>query len=216
MKLFPCSSILLLCVLSHHISFSQSKDFTPGYYISLQGDTIHGHLNLKKGTPNDLKFKTDLNNKDHVIIRNADWKAVASHGRYYVKWFGARKMTYVDKIDFRIHNLDSNTLTATIPLELIYRGSRLSLYYFADATDHFFVEHNGNFQELTREYRYSTEYEKSRYVVNPPTYFMTPVYKSEIVGLLNGKLTARQYSLLEVTEYEKKSFIRLFKSLNKS
>lgn len=206
-------SISIPMLLSNLCS-SQTKDFVSGYYINQRGDTIVGYGALKSVYISGVfKFKRQLPGNDISNISFDSCRSIFLGDEIFVPWYGKRSMTYVDKYDFTIKNIDSS-IYGTIPLKLLYKGNLLSLYHYYDVKDHFFLGDAGSIEELTIVYRYITDWEKRLYVRNTPAYFISPFYRNQIISKFDNRLTKKQINLIETSEYEKRSLIRLFRTLS--
>ena len=149
-----------------------------------------------------FKFKRQLSD---MVVSNISYdscKLLNLADEEYVIWNGKRNMTYIDENDFTIKNIDSNA-KSFIPLKLLYKGSRLSLYHFHDVKDHFFVGDGKSIEELAIGYRYITDWEKRLYVRNTPTYFISPFFRNQIISKFENRLTRKQMNILENTDYKK-------------
>ncbi|MBL0146014.1 MAG: hypothetical protein IPP48_09810 [Chitinophagaceae bacterium] len=206
--------ILFFCLGFSCTCLSQGKEFIEGSFVNQKGDTIKGFFQKKYSTSfKDLKFTQNIAGNIFSAIIIDSCKAVCLENDYYTVWHGKRGMAYIDRFNFEIQNIDS-FLTETIPLKLLFQGSRLSLYHYYDLTDHFFVGLNDSIQELMISYRYPTDWEKSKYVRNVPAYEINPIYRYQIIALLNNELSKKQKFLVDRSEYDKYALIRLFKKID--
>ena len=195
---------------------SQDSKYIPGFYVNQNGDTVSGYFYTKdKSALSNLKIKRDLSEKTSHTISFDTCKVLSFGNDTYFNWYGKRGMAYISKFNFEIINIDS-FVTEKIPLKLLYHGSYLSLYHYHDVTDHYFVGSTNSVEELSISYRYITDWEKMRYSINPPTYFINPIYRDQIITLMSDKLTRKQKYLVESCEFDAISLIRLFKKVNHS
>ena len=204
--------ILAFC----NTGYSQKGKFHPGFYINLKGDTISGFISSNiKNTKPVFNFKSEANAVDFKTISFDTCKLLTEGNESYANWFGPRGMTYIDKFEFTIENPDS-IIIARIPLKLLYQGKKISLYIFHDIMDHFFISAGGTIQELSVKYRNVTNFEKIQLMnqKNPPTYFSIPVYKDQIRDLIGNKLSRAKNDLVESTEFDDRSLVKLFKKLD--
>lgn len=209
-----CCSMLI-----SNTCIAQNKSFSPGYYIDQRGDTIKGFISMndKDTTSVIFKFKTQLQDANAIIIPFDSSKSVFFKDELYVIWHGKKWMEYVDKFNFDIIN-PGKSITATIPLKLLYKGSRLSLYYYFDVKDHFFIDDGNSMDELLVKYRYISDWEKTQDLnrINLPTYFSSPLYQYQIIAKMGDQLKRKQKFLIEATEYETRAMLTLFKALDRS
>lgn len=216
MKIFIASFICSLCVFVNQHCVSQDINYKAGYYITLQGDTIKGFI-LVKGNNilNDVNFKNSKSDKNVNLVSLDSCNAISIGKSKYINWYGRRSMTYVTKFDFQIKNVDS-FLTQRIPLKLIYSGKYLTLYHYYDIMDHFFVGYKSDIQELSISYRYLSSWERLKYTINPPSYFITPGYRYQLIAMLKDKIPKKLTYHIESCEFEAITLTRLFRKLDKS
>jgi len=208
-------TLTLVFALSLCIAFSQSK-FSEGYFISKQGDTSFGFLTRTSLATHAFQFKKNKGDTGSSRIHLADIKSFQDGRTTLIPFYTKRNMAYLDKMSFQIYNVDS-VITEWIPLEMMVPG-KISLLYFKDVIDHFFVSDGKYIQELSINYRYPTKDEqyKNQYKENAPLFYVNYMYRQQIRLLMNNQLSDKQDRLLELTLYEKNDMIRLFKLLNKS
>ena len=216
MKVNAILLVFFLCFLVNQNCMSQNSNYTAGFYVNQQGDSINEYFSANKNNMlSDLKFKTSLQESNHVNISFDTCKVLSFGKSLYINWYGRRGMAYISKFDFRIINIDSFR-TEIIPLKLIFKGNHLSLYYYWDVTDHFFMGLNDSIEELSISYRYLTDWEKLQYSINPPTYFINAIYQYQIISRMLNRLTTKQKYLVESCEYDVMDLTRLFKKLDHS
>ncbi|MEO6489678.1 MAG: hypothetical protein ABIO04_07030 [Ferruginibacter sp.] len=212
MKIFTFLPLFLMSC----ICLSQSKKFSPGYFVNQSGDTVKGFLLLSN--PNQLisfKFKNESSANNIKSVSFDSCRSLAVNKEYFVNWTGTRGMAYVDNIDLEVINADVKQ-TGKIPLKLLYKGIKFSLYIYQDKLNHFFMEQNNVITELAISYSFLTDWEKKFYVVNPPTYLVTPTYRLQIISAMGGTLRRKQRLLIESTDLEIRPMVKLFKALNKN
>lgn len=101
-------------------------------------------------------------------------------------------------------------------MKLIYSGKYLTLYHFYDMIDHFFVGYDNTIQELSISYRYLSSWERLKYTINPPSYFITPGYRYQLISMLKDKIPKKLTYHIESCEFEAITLTRLFRKLDKS
>lgn len=207
---------MIFCIVATKSGLTQKVKFTPGSYVNQGGDTLKGYISIKNtNSVSTFDFKEQPEDDKVYTVLLDTCKSLSSESANFVTWLISRNMTYVDKFNFTIRNVDS-FLTASIPMRLLYKGRQLSLYYYYDVKDHFFVYDETRMQELLVRYRYPNQLERMQNVkINSPSYYVYPVYRDQIMTLVSGKLTRTQKFLVENAEYEKMSLIKVFKSLDK-
>jgi hypothetical protein len=210
-------TLVLFCIaicLQGIPAAAQTKPFVPGFYVNHKGDTLKGHLSINRPvSASTFRFK-ETPQGDATQVSFDSSRLLVTKNATYLSRTVTRSMTYVDLFDFTIRLPDSS-VTAAIPLRLLHTGPRFSLYHYHDKRDHFFIGHDGTIEELSVTYRYATQWERQKYFVNPPTYFTNPMYRGQLPALMHYKLTRRQQNLVEVTEYEERSLIKLLKALER-
>jgi hypothetical protein len=212
MKFFNPTFLILLCLIVPSICLSQ--EFFPGYYISLSNDTIRGNFSSPSKTANAVfYFRQHLADDRIVKIDLNQCKELSAGKKNYISWFGKRNVSYVHKIEKTVIN-DSLGITGDIPLKELFKGNKLSLYYFEDETAHFFVKIEGAVQELLVMYRYSTEWERKPFLINPPTYNYYPVYRNQLIGVMGDKMTDNLMVRIENVEYQENQLVKLFKKMD--
>ncbi|MES2647777.1 MAG: hypothetical protein V4717_12920 [Bacteroidota bacterium] len=205
-----------LCLFIFVSTNCLSKDikYVPGFYIGNNGDTVNGFFQVKDyNLPTIIKFKKDLLQEEGTWLSVDTCKALVVNQEAYVVWYGKRGMCYINQMDLNLVNIDSFR-TERIPLKLIYHGNALSLYLYHDVTDHFFVGTGEAIHELSISYRYLTDWEKLRFRVKPPTYLITPTFHSQLIDLMGETLTNKQSHLIEVSQYDSYSLMKLFRKLD--
>lgn len=212
MKFFNPTFLILLCLIGPSTSLSQ--DFLPGYYISLSNDTIRGDFSVPSKTADAVfHFKQHMTDGRIVRIDFSQCKELSAGQKKFISWYGKRNVSYVHKIEKTVIN-DSLGITGNIPLKLLFKGSKLSLYYFEDETEHFFAYVEDAVQELLVKYKYSTEWERRPFLINPPTYNYYPVYRNQLIGMMGDKMTDNLMTRIENVDYQENQLVKLFKKMD--
>lgn len=208
--------LLISGILINMPGFSQKKKFSPASYITQNGDTVNGYLYIKnKKTFSSFSFKDQLDDAKEYTVLLDTCKSVSSEKVNFMNCLVTRSMTYIDRLQYDIRNVDS-FITASIPLRLLYKGRQLSLYYYYDVKDHFFVYDQEKMQELMIRYRYPTQFENLQNInVQAAKYYINPIYRDQIATMVNNQLTWSQAYALYTAEYEELPLIKVFKSLDK-
>lgn len=195
--------------------FSQKKNLTPGYYITLNNDSIHGYISIEKEKPvTSFAFRKTPGERNPAIIPADSCISFSTGTDLYTTMNVSRNMTHIDKFSYDITWPDSN-ITEPIPLKLLYAGNLLSLYHYKDVKDHFFMDDGKTVQELVIQYRYLTDADKMKLkMYNIPRYFIDKDYIRQIGAALNYQITERQWYLIQTIEFEEKPLTKLFKNLN--
>jgi hypothetical protein len=196
---------------------SQDKKYVPGYYVSQKGDTVTGYFWAKdKDRLSLLKIKKDMHESEVQDISLDTCRALYMNHNFYVPWYGKRGMAYVTNFDFDLVNIDS-FVTEKIPLRQLYSGNYISLFYYHDVRDHFFISKDNAILELLISYRYLTDFERMQNgaIPNSPSYFVIPSFQYQIMAFMGNKLMKNQKHLIETCGYDEYSLTSLFKTLNK-
>jgi hypothetical protein len=206
--------LLFFCVLTLPV-FAQ-PDFYPGYYIPLERDTVKGYLQVPNAkTATTFNFKSSQETGAMPISFDT-CELVMVPDLSFSAWHVKRELITIDPFDFSIKYPDSS-ITATIPLKQLYKGKWLSLYHFRDIKDHFFVLHGGTMDELVMRYRYLTDWEKRVLIDDKlPAYVKMAGYKQQLMMQRDANFSERLVYRIEVSEYDKRSLVALFKVLNES
>ena len=195
------------------ITSSQSKKFHPGFYVNLNGEKLNGYIWINKDRSGAFQFLNELNSTSSAIPYDS-CKLISSKEGTFDVFLVTRSRTFINKSDYTIVNQDSSS-TSSIPLKLLYRTSRFSLYQYENKEmQNFFVFDGNEIQELRIKYRYLTDWERSKYYLNLPKYQTDPQYRLQIITLMNYQLTKKQRDLIELTEYDAKSLTALLKALD--
>lgn len=211
MKLFFFNSLFILVTT---FVYSQSKGFVNGYYINRNGSTVTGFVSIDKGISKEFRFKNSPGSNE-VLVPFDSCKTISYGNQIFEVRNVSRSMSYVDKFSFDIMNPDSN-IVSMLPLKLLWSG-KISLYYYHDIKDHFFMDDGDSTQELCVLYRYLTDWEKMQFVDrNMPKYVSDPAYKKQIESALGPKMSKEKWLLIENTEFDQRALIKLFKSLNQN
>jgi len=206
---FICLTILIIC------QEGRAQGFKEGYYISKDSDTIPGFITGSLKNDNRLiKFKNNIYEEPRII--SIDTIISFVYGKVeYVSWYGKRRMTHPDKIDFTIKNFDSSSKEEWIPLQTLLKGKLISLYFYEDIKEHFFAGNGSEIQELMITYRDPQEAEKYKPQRQMPTYITLPVFRQQLHRTLQGNLSEKLVSLLYITDYNKRSLLNFFKRVNR-
>lgn len=201
-------SIFLFTVISI-TSFGQS--FKRGYYVNADGDTIKGlATSLSNGPEYSFSFKPDEDSNSTIILFSA-CRVFCIENNSFLKWHGKRSMSYIDKVDQSLVNIDSG-ITATIPLKQIFKGKQTTLYHFEDQTNHFFISAEDTIMELLIFYTYSKGWDLYRKRPSTPTYDVHAVFRFQLAGLLGDDEKKKNW--IEATEFDEKSLKKLLQKFD--
>ena len=146
---FKCTLFLLLFPF---LGVAQSN-YKPGYVVTLKGDTMRGFIDYKEwdNNPVSINFKSGGNDvKPAILTTNEISFFNISQLEAYQKYTGDITMDVTDPN--RISNgRDSSFKTTSVFLKILQKGSRLTLYSYADdIKTRFFIKDNaeGQIKEL--------------------------------------------------------------------
>lgn len=187
-----------------------AQNYQPGLYITPGGDTLKGYTSVPASSGDHHFYFSHHPDSAGKMVGFNQCKELQSGEHDFIAWWGRRNMSYVDKFDQSVVNLDSG-ITERIPLRLVYKGKNTALYHFSDKTDHFFITVADTLQELLILYRPSTELDRRPFHYNKPMYTVNPVYQNQLMGLFGIDITERQMNWINNTAYNEASLKRFFK-----
>jgi hypothetical protein len=139
-------SLLLMGVLLPIFCLAQSN-YTPGYVVTVKGDTIKGFIDYKEWhyTPTNISFKaalTEVNSKKYTVNDISCFNI--NDLETYIKYTGP--VTTDPTSPFKIGNVrDTSFRTDTVFLKVIGTGKRLTLYSYTDEIKtRYFLSDNTN------------------------------------------------------------------------
>lgn len=139
--------LIVISISFHLISFSQS-DFHPGYYITLEQDTIFGLVDYRGDIRNSKQcvFKKNKSSEEIKFLPGEIHSYRFNEGKYYV--------SRIIEIEEEYQNLDTRTneirkISTDVFLEFLVNGIA-DVYYYRDSNgSHYFIEkEDGKFYEL--------------------------------------------------------------------
>lgn len=159
----PKSLLFLFAVCFATVSLAQN--LTTGYVAMHNGDTVSGHVQLKTHAEGDVLIS--VINAQSAAPQLFPMELVRgyklSNSKFiYQKWYVKMDMTYLDKWELTIVNVDS-TRWDSVFLRLLYKGKSLSLYERLDVKQRYFIYDNQRMQELIFKYSYPPEFRLPTY-----------------------------------------------------
>ncbi len=192
-------------------NIANSQSFKRGYYINANGDTIKGFVtSLSNGPDFSFSFKA-TEDSNSIVVPFSTCKVFCIENNSFLKWHGKRSMSYIDKLDQSLVNIDSG-ITATIPLKQIFKGKQTTLYHFEDQTNHFFIAAEDTIIELLIFYTYSKGWDLYRKRPSTPTYDVHAVFRFQLAGLLGDD--ERKKNWIEATEFDESSLKKLLQKFD--
>jgi hypothetical protein len=125
--------VLLIAFLLPLFSFAQSN-YSPGYVITLKGDTLRGYINYKEwdNNPKNVAFKKELSQPNSEIFSNKTLSGFAITGQqYYERYVVPVSLDVVDLSNIG-SKLDTSYQTDTVFLRILNRGQYATLYGYKD------------------------------------------------------------------------------------
>ncbi|MDN3549412.1 outer membrane protein [Mucilaginibacter aquaedulcis] len=140
------------------------SNYKPGYAITVKGDTLRGFIDLREWQldPRNINFKTSANaNETRILGPSAitffDISGLVSYQRYIGKLNVDRTSTTL-----MINGRDTTTITDTLFLKFLQKGSKVSLYEYNDKIkNHFFVADNVDGKPTELVYRIYNDGDKT-------------------------------------------------------
>ena len=153
---------LIICIVFASL---QAQNAVPGYVAMHNGDTLNGLVQLKTNSDGAAFISvSDIPSSAPNVYPLAfvSGYRLSNSKDIYSKWYVKMDMTYLDKWDLTIRNVDS-TRWDTVFLRLIYKGKHLSMYARQDVKERFFIYDNGKMQELIMKWSYPPEFIQPNY-----------------------------------------------------
>jgi hypothetical protein len=126
------------------ISNAQSN-YKPGYVLTTKGDTLRGFINVKEWdrNPKSISFKTAAgNNESRTLGVNDITFFKAENAETYQRYIGVLN-TDPTNIGNLSTGRDTSTVTDSVFLKVVQKGTNVTLYqYTDDKKDHFFIADN--------------------------------------------------------------------------
>lgn len=197
-------SITFICI---------GQNYKPGYYTSISGDTLKGWLTVPDNNPPYNFSFANHPDSPATKVAIAACKNIMAGEQSFIICQGHRTVSYIDKIDQSIVNIDSG-ITEVIPLRLIYSGKRVSMYHFNNPTDYFFIKTGDTIQQLFHLYNNVSGWARMNYRLNRPSYEENKIFRNQLVGLFGADITNKQMNWIEATEYDENSLKKFLKKFD--
>jgi hypothetical protein len=177
------------------------SNYKPGYAITVKGDTLRGFIDLREWQidPRNINFKTSANANETRILGPStitffDVSGLVSYERYTGK-------LNVDRtsISSMTNGRDTSTITDTLFLRILQKGSKISLYEYNDKIkNHFFVADNADGKPTELIYRIYNDGDKTI----TETGYMRQLYalavKYDVGDALKLQIERADYKLLDL------------------
>lgn len=210
-------SIFILLLMG--IAATVHAQHPSGYIAMHNGDTLNGHVQMKTtsqgatviSVANPSSTAPELYPLAHVKgYRLSNSKDV------YSKWYVKMDMTYLDKWDLTIVNVDS-TRWDTVFLKVLYAGKNLSMYTCMDVKERFFIYDNGKMQELIFKWSYPPDFRLPSYAFlwRAERRQILAIYRDQLLIYIN-QLRDREALQFRasVARYNEKDLKRIIRTLD--
>ena len=173
--------ILFIVCLAGTVAVGQQL---PGYVAMHNGDTLNGLVQIKTISEGNvfISVMEDVSVSPRLYpMKEVKGYRLSNSKDIYQKWYVKMDMTYLDKWDLTIVNIDS-TRWDSVFLKLVYKGRLLSLYERLDVKQRYFLYDNQRMQELILKYSYPPEFRL-------PTYeFVSRAERRQILAIYRDQL----------------------------
>jgi uncharacterized protein (UPF0333 family) len=216
----PSILIVVCIVLTPTFSKAQQSNYTKGYAITVQGDSIPGFINWKKNF--NISDLVQLKKSTSEKPTNYAWadinKLVNTEDNKTIIAIEAEiNFEYVNKFDLNIIINDDSIRKADIPLTPLYIGKVYSLFKYHDKVDYFFIEFNGETQQLLREYTYLTEYEKLEHRDRIyPAFWSYDTWKVQLYSLYDFNADKKLYNQSLEAKFDEFDLFKLVSKMDKN
>lgn len=141
-------TLLVMCVLSIHLSFSQ-ENFETAYLLNNEGDTIKGYVDYRNWleNPEVIKFKEHLDHEPKIITP-LEIKGFGVADEIYLSAITDIETSSILTSELDFHS-DLNLKKDTIFLQTLFMGDKSLFYYRSQAAkDNFYIMIDGQFELL--------------------------------------------------------------------
>ncbi|HYF31963.1 MAG TPA: hypothetical protein VD993_12660 [Chitinophagaceae bacterium] len=172
---------ILLCLAALSM---QAQNLATGYIVTHSGDTLSGNVHLKtrsEGSAYISVVEQAASPAKTYPLNQVKGYRLSNSKDVYQKWYVKMDMTYLDKWDLTITNVDS-TRWDSVFLRLLYKGKSLSMYDRLDVKQRYFIYDNERMQELILKYSYPPDFRL-------PTYeFLARAERRQILAIYRDQL----------------------------
>jgi hypothetical protein len=177
------------------------NNYKPGYAITVKGDTLRGFIDLREWQidPRNINFKTSANaNETRILGPSAitffDVSGLVSYERYIGK-------LNVDRtsISSMTNGRDTSTITDTLFLRILQKGSKVTLYEYNDKIkNHFFVGDNADGKPTELVYRIYNDGDKTVTETGYIRQLYALAVKYDVGDALKLQIERADYKLLDL------------------
>lgn len=205
---------VLFCLPVIHV---YGQKMTGGYILTENGDSLTGSLSSRHITNFNDSFLFAAGMTDQKIWYTA--KGCRGFGTFkpddkYERWTVSMDMSYFDR-DMYLINKDS-VATGAYFLKIIYKGSRISLYYYKDPIvlkEHYFIRSGETMEELIEKYREPTLIEALK-PDKSPNYIIVYVFRDQLYKYFDWQHNGKLKSKVDVAEYFYPKMISIAKDID--
>ena len=192
---------LLFAVTLFPFILKAQSNYKPGYAVTVKGDTLRGFIDLREWQtdPQNINFKTSANaNETRILGPSAitffDVSGLVSYERYIGK-------LNVDRtsISSMTNGRDTTTVTDTLFLKILQKGSKVTLYEYNDKIkNHFFVADNADGTPTELIYRIYNDGDKTVSETGYMRQLYTLAVKYDVGDALKIQIERADYKLLDL------------------
>jgi len=214
MRFFYVAFLFLLLSFSQ-ILIAQNHRYSPGYAVTISGDTLTGNLFWRKnpGSQDSLYYQSSAGSPGKAMA----WKEIryASRSGKDEVYIHTLKVTldYLDPHTFNIRMQDSSRIE-TMPLTPVFKGRVLALLVYSGYPDYYFLTDGSNTIQLVQTYRYLTPREQMFYITQVPKYMANFEYRLQMHTFYNFDSDPKMSDLLERTLFQENSLKTLIKKMD--
>jgi hypothetical protein len=209
--------VLILCCTGFIHTYSQKM--IPGYILTEKGDSMNGTIaiqHIKNFSDSFLFVPTASNKKMWCTVGDCQGFGSYKPEEKYERWSVSMDMSYFDK-DMYLINKDS-VREGRYFLKNIYRGSRISLYYYKDPVimkEHYFIRSGDSIEELVEKYREPTLIEALK-PNQSPNYIIVYIFRNQLYKYFDWQHNSKLKTKVDVAEYFYSKMIAIARDIEAS
>ena len=179
----------------------RAQHFASGYIAMHSGDTLNGHVQLKTSAEgyNYITVASTPSAEPQLYpLTFVKAYRLSNSKDVYSKWFVKMDMTYLDKWELTVVNVDS-TRWDSVFLKLLYQGKNLSMYTCRDVKERFFIYDKEKMQELIIKWSYPPDFRLPSYE------FLARAERRQILAIYRDQLLIYVNQIRDRAELEYKA-----------
>lgn len=204
--------LIILAVLP--ISTFAQSNYKPGYVVNLKGDTIHGYVNYREwnNAPRQFSFKNQPEDANATEFNNQNARAFGVTGLVHYERHTVSISIDPLNIDALKMRPDLTTITDTVFLKILTRGTHITLYaYTDDIKPRFYISQTGgNAEPEELSYHLYTDPDQPDKLKYINRYRTQLLYEAQNAGVANNKLE----STIAVAAYNDDDLIKVVSKIN--